>query len=187
MKKWAIYQDTYGKYARHYIDTIEELNKTHLKTFVTTITLPIVMNRGLGYSSFELEYDKKNGFLEIVENENFPLSRNDMFPKNHENFLYGWIDPEGNTYACNFEDHYYASEFLCEERGYKGYNSERVLEEAGWIKISRKPPYTPDNTEQIPYSATFRITQAQYKTLCDIGLDDNMYVKAWFENSEPTW
>ena len=67
MKKWAIYQDTYGKYARHYIDTIEELNKTHLKPFATTITLPIVMNRGLGYSSFELEYDMKTfHFQEMI-------------------------------------------------------------------------------------------------------------------------
>ncbi len=188
MKKWAIYKTEYGLYARRYIDTVRDLKTTHLYGIVKPQFLPITLNRGLGYSSFNLEYEQKNCFIKIVKSEEYPLKRNDMFPKNSELFFYGWIDTEGNTYTCGFEDHSYAAEFLCEELGITNSNAEKQLEQMGWIKISRDVPYTPDNLKsQVPYATTQTITQAQYKTLCDIGLDNHWLVESWFLESEPTW
>lgn len=188
MRKWAIYKTEYGKKAREYVDTVEALRKTHLAGIVKAEYLPIVLNRGLGYTSFDVKYEKKEGFLEIVEKEEFPLSREEMFPKNSEKFFWGWIDKEGNTYTCGFEDHSYSADFICKELGYDAYNAERELEKQGWIKISREAPYNCENRySQAPYCEEYYITKAQYEKLCDIGLQNDWRVEGWFFESEPTW
>lgn len=190
MRKWAIYKTEYGKKAREYIDSIALLKNTHLYGLVKKENLPIILNRGLGYTSFDEKHEKKEGFIEIVKNEDFPLSRQDMFPKNLDNFLWGWIDREGNTYSCDFEDHYYCSEFICKEMRFNEYgNTERELEKRGWIKISRNAPYTYENRfSKAPYYLNDNpITKAQYDKLCDIGLENDWRVEGWFEDAEPTW
>ena len=109
-----------------------------------------------------------------------------MFPKNSTNFKWGWIDTDGNTYMCDFEDHSYSAEFICKNLKLECRNGERKLEELGWVKISKDTRNYNDNSIA-PYSSLNRITKAQYDTLCLIGLGDDWRVKGWFEDSEPYW
>lgn len=187
-KKWAIYKTEYGKAAREYVDNMEQLRNSHLYAVVKEEYLPIILNRGLGYIGFDKEYEEKKGFLEIVISEEFPLTREDMFPKNSPLFLYGWIDREGNTYTCGFEDHSYAADVICEELKLDCYRPERTLEELGWIKISKEAPYTPENVNsKAPYCDTNHISKAQYDKICEIGLGEDWRVQGWFYISEPEW
>lgn len=176
--KYAIYQGEIGKYSMLYIDNIHDFKRHGVLGNPYDIEFPIVVNRNGGRHTFDLEYEK--GFLEIKEvlEDEEPLTREEMFPKNSDNFVYGWIDRDGNTYACSFEGHYRAAEYLCKEKGMKVYNEERALEEAGWIKISRKAPYTSDNkNSRCIYFNSWecRATQAQIDTLYDLGLDQDRH------------
>ena len=176
--KYAIYQGEIGKYAMLYIDNIHNFKRHGVLGNPYNIEFPIVVNRNGGRHTFDPEYEK--GFLEIKEvlEDEEPLTREEMFPKNSDSFVYGWIDRDGNTYACSFEGHYRAAEYLCKEKGMKVYNEERALEEAGWIKISRKTPYTSDNkNSRCIYFNSWecRATQAQINTLYDLGLDKDRH------------
>lgn len=178
--KYAIYQGDVGKYAMLYIDNVYDFKRHGLFGSPYDVEFPIVVNSRGGRHTFRKECEE--GFIEIkevMEGEE-PLTREDMFPKNSESFLYGWIDREGNTYACSFEGHFRAAEALCQEKGIQCYNDERALEEAGWIKISRKAPYTPDNvgSKSIYFNSwECRATQAQIDKLYDLGLEDDTYFK----------
>lgn len=178
--KYAIYQGDVGKYAMLYIDNIHDFKRHGLLGNPYDVEFPIVVNRSGGRHTFDEKYEE--GFIEIKEvlEDEEPLTREEMFPKNSESFVYGWIDREGNTYACSFEGHLRAAEYLCQEKGIKGYNEERALEEAGWIKISRKAPYTPDNvgSRYIYFNSwECRATQKQIDTLYDLGLEDDIHFK----------
>lgn len=184
--KYAIYQGPIGKYSMLYIDNIFDFKRHGILGNPYNIDFPIVVNRNGGRHTFDKKYEK--GFLyikEVLEDEE-PLTREEMFPKNSKDFVYGWIDREGNTYACSFENHYRAAEYLCLEKGINSYNEERTLEEAGWIKISRKAPYTPENegSQNIYIDHNIKITQAQINTLYDLGLDNDRtfkYLLKYFE------
>lgn len=182
---WAIFKDEYGLYAKEYINSIEKVKDTIYGHYINDKDTPFVINRAGGRTVFD---DKDKDFVEFRESETFPLTRKDMFPKNLDDFHYGWIDLEGNTYACSFRDHSYAAEFLCEEMGYNSHYAERQLENLGWIKISREAPYTPDNiNSQYPYIMTDTITKKQADTLFDLNLYNDWRIKHIIEESEKTW
>ena len=175
--KYAIYKTSFGGLkAVLYIDNERDFYRHQV--FGKPAYFPMLVNRQGGRCPFDEEIDKRNGFLyikEVLEDEE-PLTREEMFPKNSESFLYGWIDREGNTYACSFEGHYPAAEALCKEKGIAKYNEERALEKAGWIKISRKAPYTPENVgSQCIYFdlRECQATQSQINTLFDLKLNDD--------------
>lgn len=188
--KYAIYQGDVGKYAMLYIDNVHDFKRHGLFGSPYDVEFPIVVNSRGGRHTFRKEYEE--GFLkikEVGENEE-PLTREEMFPKNSDSFLYGWIDREGNTYACSFEGHFRAAEALCQEKGIKCYNDERALEEAGWIKISRKAPYTPDNVgSRCIYFNLWecRATQAQIDKLYDLGLEDDMCFKHMLQEMDDNY
>lgn len=176
--KYAIYQRKYGLYAKLYIDNFIDYHRHHI---FGQPDFPMVINKVGGYCSFS---DKDESFLyikEVLAGEE-PLTREEMFPKNNDNFWYGWIDPQGNTYSCSFENHYDASEAICEELKFGSFRPERTLEEKGWLKVSRKAPYTPENiNSRTIYSSTFRLTKAQIDKIYELGLDNDQNI-AWLLN-----
>ena len=150
----------------------------------------MIINRMGGYTSFDEEYEKRKGFVRIVEVEENkePLTLEQMFPKNSEKFFWGWIDPEGNTYACEFESHSSCAAAICGEFGFSEYRGERELGEKGWIKVSREAPYTPENrsSRTIFMNGVF-ITKKQADALFDIDLYDNRTVRCLVKMSEGKW
>lgn len=185
--KYAIYQGEVGKYAMLYIENIWDFRRHGILGNPYDTEFPIVVNRNGGRHTFDEKYEK--GFLEIKEvlEDEEPLTREDMFPKNSKDFVYGWIDREGNTYACSEEGHYRSAEYLCLEKGINSYHEEETLEELGWIKISRKTPYTPDNKKsQCIYFNSWHsvVTQAQIDTLYKLGLDSDPHFEYLLRASE---
>lgn len=186
-QKYAIYRNEWGLYAKHYFDNIYGVREAGLR-YIKEEFLPVTVNRVGGYTSFILEYDLKEGFVEIIEilAEEEPLTREQMYPKNSEKFKYGWIDRAGNTYACGFEDHYHSAAAICKELGIEVYNPESELEKKGYVRISRPAPYTYENKDDsYPYFCTYAsavgeyITKKQYEKLCELGFENNPYVKRW--------
>jgi len=172
--KYAIYQGTFGLYAMLYIDNIFDFKRHGVLGNPYTIEFPIVVNKNGGHHTFHEKYEKN--FLEIKEvlEDEEPLTREEMFPKNNDNFFYGWIDRMGNTYSCSFESHASAAEAICEEQNIKNIYPERALEELGWLKISRKAPYTPDNiNSRTVYLSTtnLRLTKPQIEKIYELGLE----------------
>lgn len=186
-QKYAIYKTSFGLRAKEYYDDMRDIRRCGL-TYIKEISLPVTVNSVGGYTSFIEEYDIKEGFLEIVElpeNEE-PLTREQMYPKNSELFKYGWIDRAGNTYTCGFEGHSHAAAAICRELGIDSNNAERELEKQGYVKISRPAPYNPDNYGKtcpyysMSYSEVGRyISKRQYEKLCELGLGDTWEVKLW--------
>ena len=176
-EKYAIYKTKLGLRAVTYVDTISEA-KNYFG--INPNNLPVLVNRCGGHCSFIEELERKAGFMYIVEvaEGDFPLTREQQYPKNSEKFHWGWIDPEGNTYACSFEAHSAAAEAICKENEFDTYNEEHYLEEHGWLRISRKAPYTPDNANsRMVYMSEYHLTKKQKETLIDLGLHNNWEVK----------
>lgn len=186
-QKYAIYRTKFGLTAKYYFDNTYAVRHAGLN-YIKTESLPVIVNRAGGYTSFNLEYDLKDGFVEIVElpEGEEPLTREQMYPKNSDKFKYGWIDRAGNTYTCGFEGHYYCAEAICKEQGIDSYNPESELEKQGYVRISRPAPYTYENRDQTyPYFSTYAsnvgeyITKKQYEKLCELGFGENPHVKRW--------
>lgn len=133
--EYAIYKNKIGLRAVEYADTKESVKSL---PYIKESSLPVIINRMGGYTSFKLEYEKKDGFIEIIEidDDKEPLTREQMYPKNSPEFEYGWIDTEGNTYNTGYEGHSWSSEPICKEVGIKTHNPERKLEEMGWVKVT---------------------------------------------------
>ena len=68
---------------------------------------------------------------------------------------YGYIDPKGNWYGCNFGDHWDLCKYVLKED---------TPEEYGWIKVYKS------NYETKIYSRRKIFTEEQNKTLIDRGL-----------------
>lgn len=177
--KYAIYQGKVGKYALEYIDSLydERLKYTLGGSLVREENLPIVVNRVGGRHHFDPQYE--TGFLEVVEllEGEEPLTRQERFPKNSDKFVYGYIAPNGDTYACSFEQHIECAEAIAAELGLKGGNfAEQILEKNGFIKVSRPAPYTPDNmnkrTVYASYEALKNLTEAQINVIVETGIYD---------------
>jgi len=186
-QKYAIYRTKVGLYAKLYFDNIYAVRHAGLH-YIKVDSLPVTVNRNGGYTSFELEYDLKDGFVEIIEllEGEEPLTREQMYPKNSDKFKYGWIDRAGNTFACGFEGHYHCAAAICKELGLDTYNPENELEKQGYVKISRPAPYTYENRdESYPYfckqesTVGSYITKRQYEKLCELGFENDRNMKYW--------
>lgn len=181
--KYAIYKTEYGLRASLYIDNYPDFKRNRI---FGNPDFPMIVNRVGGHTSFILEYEEQRGFIgfkEVLEGKE-PLTREEMFPKNSEKFLYGWIDLQGNTYTCSFENHHISAESICKELGFSSYNSEKELEKRGWIKVSRKAPYTNENrNSRTVYSAKLKFTKDQIKTIYKEKLDADKYVRWMLEEN----
>ncbi|MCC8157257.1 MAG: hypothetical protein LIO54_08280 [Oscillospiraceae bacterium] len=187
MTKWAIYKNKVGLYAKEYIDTLEGCKDLLGGYLITEDRLPIVVNNAGGRCSF---YPVENNFVEIVEAEDGkePLTREQCFPKNSDEFLYGWISPSGDTYNTDFEGHYRAAVMICNELYGKEFRPESKLEETGWIKISRPAPYTPENYGKTAiYSKDLMMTKAQADTLVDLGFSNDENFRFMMEYNSERW
>lgn len=186
-QKYAIYRSEFGLYVKDYFDNIYAVREAGLH-YIKEDSLPVTVNRAGGYTSFIMEYELKNGFIELIElpEDEEPLTREQMYPKNSDKFKYGWIDRAGNTYTCSFEGHYRAAEAICKELGINSYNPESELEKQGYIRISRPAPYTPENRDHTcPYFCSYAstvgeyISTKQYEKLCELGFGEDRYVRHW--------
>ena len=156
-KKYCIYKKPWGDIeAWEYIDDLEEVMKfwyirISLDKYGIEGTMPVCMNKCGGYHQF---YAPE--CIAIIESDTWPSlsSHYELFKGivNSDKFNYGWIDPLGNTYSCQYMGHAsLASELVT--MNYKiEYTKKRAedkidapddfLLNKGWIKVlSGKPAY----------------------------------------------
>lgn len=76
---------------------------------------------------------------------------------------------------------------ICAELGYKDWAEERQLEEKGWIKISRKPPYVPEIYKKQIFANDLNMTKKQADTLIDLGFSSDNDFKLLVEINEKRW
>ncbi len=182
--KWAIYQGKTGLRAVEYADTKKAIKDL---PYIREEYLPVIINRNGGYTGFNIEYEKKNGFLNIIEinEDQEPLTREQMYPKNNSEFEYGWIDLDGNSYNTEHESHSRAADVICEELGLNSYNGERELEKRGWIKVTGS--WNKGILEKAVYVEENKVTKRQADKLFDLGLDKVGYVESYIRMSENSW
>jgi hypothetical protein len=137
-----------------------------------------------GYTSFNPNDPNFIEIIECPENEE-PLTREQRYPKNSDSFEFGWIDLEGNTYACGHEGHWRSAECICEELGYNAYNGEYTLEQLHWIKVTRK--FRSPGRKVYPGEGIY-VTKKQADTLIELGLDkEDIDVEHFIHYSEEQW
>jgi len=182
--KYAIYKNKIGLRAVEYADTKEAIKDL---PYIKESYLPVIINRMGGYTSFNLEYEKEHGFIEIIEikEDEEPLTREQRYPKNSKEFEYGWISPEGDTYNTGHEGHSWAAEAICKELEFYSYNGEKELEDRGWIKVTGS--WNNGILEKAVYVQDLYITKKQADTLYDLGLWEVSYVPSMIRRSENTW
>lgn len=184
MIKYAIYKNDIGLRAVKYADTEEAIK---CLPYIHADSLPVIINRVGGYTSFIEEYEKQKGFIKIIEIEDDtePLTREQMYPKNVKGFQYGWISPDGDTFHTGYEGHMYGAEAICKELGYDDYNEEMELENRGWVKVTANGRRGALETDV--YSKELFITKKQADTLFDLGLWDVSHVPSMVHISEGKW
>lgn len=184
--KYAIFKTKVGLYYTYYVDNMKDL-ENHLCRYSTKEEeLPIIINRVGGKTSF---YPISDKFIKIIiANENQdPLSREEMYPKNSSDFEFGWISPEGDTYNTGYKGHSDSADYICKELGFICYNQERELENRGWIKITGTWEKGSFIKEVFCMNAELYITQKQAAVLFDLGLHTNRNVKMYIEASKEKW
>ena len=183
--KYAIYKTSYGGLrASDYVDTLKACQYYLFAPYITKDRLPIVVNGAGGYTSFDANAPN---FVEIIEcsEDEVPLTLEQKYPKNSALFKYGWIDLEGNTYACNHEGHYRSAECICDTFGYGSYNAENTLEKLHWVKITRD--LRSNKRRAYPGDGIY-VTKKQADTLLALGLDqEDEMVKNFIRSSEDRW
>jgi hypothetical protein len=188
MIKYAIYQGKIGLWAIEYADTKEAIKPYG---YIKSEYLPVIINNMGGYTHFDEEYEMTKGFREIVvldDEDEYPLTREQMFPKNSPDFEYGWIDLEGNTYNTGHEGHSKSALHICEEFGYGAYHPERTLEEMGWVKVTGHWDCGVLQKDVFASSEkNYFITKSQADTLFDLGLWNNRHVQMYVDRSEKEW
>lgn len=185
--KYAIYKTSYGgMYSADYVDNLKDCQNYLFGPFIKKDYLPIIVNSMGGYTSFN---PNDPNFVEIIEcdEDAEPLTREQRYPKNSELFEYGWIDTEGNTYACSYEDHWRSAKYICKDLGINTYNAESNLEELNWLKVTLMYGRGSRSRRALPGNELY-ITKKQADTLIDLGLhkEDDM-VKGFIEYSERRW
>ena len=154
--KYCIYKKPWGDIeCWEYIDDLEEAMqywyvRYAIDKYGVEDTMPICMNKVGGYHSF---YEPE--CIAIIESDTWPsLSTHyDLFKSivNNTNFNYGWIDPLGNTYMCQYMGHAslatelvtinYPNEwtkYCTSENSYN--NPDDFLLNKGWIKVFTGDP-----------------------------------------------
>lgn len=179
--KYAIYKTPIGLRATEYADTKQGIADY---PYIKESSLPVIINSVGGYTSFIEEYEKEKGFSHIVEvdDETYPLTREEMYPKNSDQFYWGWVSPDGDTYTCSYKGHAEAADFIAKELGYKGYSAENYLEELGWIKITRDTTCPRNQQSRCPLGQFEKLTKAAYETLQKLeGVADHYRIQRWGE------
>ena len=171
MKVYAIYQKGPGRVAREYIDTRDGLIAGRYM-YIPEAALPVVIGRFGDYCTFLSEAEEKKGFIgfRTCREDEAPLSREEMYPKNAEAFSIGWISPEGDTYACGFAAHTYCADEICRDLGYDFKNGQRTLEKLGWAEITKN---LHENGTPMVHAGggTGLLTEAQIACLERLGID----------------
>jgi hypothetical protein len=182
--KYAIYKNKIGLRAVEYADTKEAIKDL---PYIKESYLPVIINNMGGYTSFNMDYEKEYGFIEIieVEEDKEPLTREQRYPKNSPEFEYGWISPDGDTYNTGHEGHSRAADTICEELGFNSYHGERELEEKGWIKVTAS--HNNGVLEKAVYVKDLYITKKQADILFIMNLWDDRYVRSMIRRSENSW
>lgn len=180
---YAIYKGNIGLYAWEYVEHKEDAKDFLFYPYTTEKDYPLIVNRMGGKTSFVANDPTFVEFRTVNEGED-PLTREEMYPKNHPDFEYGWIDLEGNTYACSVEEHYDAAKAICKELfTEEQYNAERFLEKQNWIKVTR-----PSTFAQGLFVEDCAISKAQYETLVNLGFDINSEImKLYYNYSSRSW
>lgn len=185
--KYAIYKTSYGGfYEADYVDNLKDCKNYLCGPYIKKEYLPIIINRVGGYTSFN---PNDPNFVKIIECDKDvePLTREQRYPKNSELFQYGWIDTEGNTYACGYEGHWRSAEYICKDLGIETYNPESKLEDLNWLKVTLMYSRGSKSRKVLSGNELY-ITKRQADTLIDLGLhkEDDM-VECLIEHSERRW
>jgi hypothetical protein len=154
--KYCIYKRSDGDIeCWEYIDDLEEAMSywyvsMAIDKYGVEDTMPICMNKCGGYHSF---YEPE--CIAIIESDTWPSlsSHYDLFRSivNNKNFNYGWIDPLGNTYMCQYMGHAslatelvtinYPNEWTKYKTSEDSYNNpDDFLLNKGWIKVMTGDP-----------------------------------------------
>lgn len=184
MQKYAIYLSETGYYYHKYYDTLESLTGTKFEGMIKADSLPVVIDEAGGYFSFE---GAKFQFVKLVECDGCPLTLEEMYFKNMDNFKLGWMSPEGDTYSCDYTSHTKCAIMLAEKFFPRAKLPERTLGKAGWIKIIDSWDGTQREHKQFVYSQTGKVTKRQADRLFDLGLYGNPEVKELLAESEASW
>ncbi|MBP5606453.1 MAG: hypothetical protein J6X60_13095 [Ruminiclostridium sp.] len=184
MQKYAIYLSETGYYYRKYYDTVESLSGTKFDGIVSADSLPVVIDDSGGYFSFN---DAKYQFVRLTESDTRPLTLEEMYFKNLENFKLGWMSPDGDTYSCSYTGHTKCARMLADAFFPDAQLPERALGKAGWLKIIDSWDGTQREHKQFVYSLTGKVTNRQADKLFDLGLYDNPEVKELLAASEDSW
>lgn len=184
--KYAIYKTSYGGFrSADYVDNLKDCRDYLFGPYIKEDRLPIIVNGAGGYTSFD---PNDPNFVEIIEcsEDKEPLTLAQRYPKNSDSFEFGWIDLEGNTYACGHEGHWRSAECICKEFGYSSYNGERTLEKLHWVKVTRDARSW-GSRKAYPGDGIY-VTKKQADTLVDLGLHkEDPMVEGFIKYSEEQW
>lgn len=186
--KWAIYKGEIGLYAWEYVDTLKRAREYIGGHMIQKNDLPMIFN-SVGGRTF---FDKKDpNFVEIrtTPEDQEPLTAEERYPKNQDNFKLGWIDPDGNTYSICYGSHREAAAILVETDYIKKAMTAKdhfltycspddYLGDNGWISVCEIYPDT------FVFSKTNKITKAQFETLKKLGHENDIYVQMYLKNME---
>lgn len=183
--KYAIYKTSYGGLrASDYVDTLKDCRDYLFGPYIKEDYLPIIVNGAGGYTSFN---PNDPNFVEIIEcfEDEEPLTLEQRYPKNSDSFEYGWIDLEGNTYACSHEGHWRSASCICKALGHNVGNGEYALEKLHWVKVTRD--HCSASRKAYPGDGIY-VTKKQADTLIKLGLDkEDVDVKCFIDFSEDRW
>lgn len=183
--KYAIYKTPYGGLrSSDYVDTLKDCRDYLFGPYITEDRLPIIVNGAGGYTSFN---SNDPNFVEIIEcaEDEEPLTLEQRYPKNSDSFEYGWIDLEGNTYACSHEGHWRSADCICKALGIDTGNAEYKLEKLHWIKVTRD--FRSASRKVYPGDGIY-VTKKQADTLIELGLDkEDINIECYICYSEEQW
>lgn len=184
MAKYAIYRSETGYYYYEYHDTMDTIEKTKFNGIITEDNLPVVIGGTGGFFHFN-----KDDFMfeKIVECDGCPLTLEEMYFKNQEEFKLGWMSPDGDTYSCDYTSHTKAAVMIAQELGLDTKLPERALGKKGWLKIIDSWDGVQREHGQFVYSLTGKITKRQADKLFDLGLYNNDEVKKLIADCEDRW
>lgn len=102
----------------------------------------------------------------IIKDEN-KSTLYELDERYNDNTKYGWISPEGKYFHCGYQGHISLADRIC-FGVIDTDNAEHYLEEHGWCKIYKS---LFEEKYHIYIGGKYVITDAQMKTLIDLGLD----------------
>ncbi|MBR5091424.1 MAG: hypothetical protein IK093_18525 [Ruminiclostridium sp.] len=184
MQKYAIFLSETGYYYYKYYDTVESLVGTRFDGIIGEDFLPVVIDDAGGFFSLNVAGFQ---FVKIEECDGEPLTLEEMFFKNLDNFRLGWMNPEGDTYSCSYTGHSKCAEKLAAKFFPDAVLPERALGKAGWLKIIDSWNGTQREHKQFVYSLTGKVSKRQADKLFDLGLYENPEVKELLQASEDVW